>query len=125
MVDQKGCRIVELTRRNLEVLLAKLDDPLSARGLIDGDGNILVRAVENDADRGDTSARTAALAEGVVELTRTELHDLLTTIDGRRCGETTLSIAGGACLVRAVENAAHYRLRTPGVMWMPSTGEVM
>ena len=41
--------IVELTRRNLEVLLAKLDDPLSQRTLIDPDGIIAIRAVENDA----------------------------------------------------------------------------
>lgn len=41
--------IVELTRRNLTGLLAKLDDPLSARSLIDPDRRIMVRAVE-DAD---------------------------------------------------------------------------
>lgn len=40
---------IELTRRNLEVLLLKLDDPLSARTLVDGEGLIRVRAVENDA----------------------------------------------------------------------------
>lgn len=40
--------IVELTRRNLEVLLAKLDDPASARTLIDPDDLIAIRAVEND-----------------------------------------------------------------------------
>lgn len=40
--------VVELTRRNLEMLLAKLDDPRSRRTLIDGDGRIAVRAVEND-----------------------------------------------------------------------------
>lgn len=40
--------ILELTRRNLQVLLAKLDDPYSARMLLDPDGMIFVRAVEND-----------------------------------------------------------------------------
>ncbi len=40
--------VLELTRRNLEILLAKLDDPRSLRTLIDPDGNIAVRAVEND-----------------------------------------------------------------------------
>ncbi len=40
--------VLELTRRNLESLLAKLDDPLSARSLIDPDHRIMVRAVEND-----------------------------------------------------------------------------
>jgi hypothetical protein len=39
---------IELTRRNLEVLLAKLDDPGSARTIIDPDGVIAVRAVENE-----------------------------------------------------------------------------
>lgn len=44
---------VELTRRNLEVLLQKLDDPLSNRTIIDGDNRIYVRAVENDAHYSD------------------------------------------------------------------------
>lgn len=39
--------VIELTRRNLEVLLAKLDDPLSQRMIYND--NIAVRAVENDA----------------------------------------------------------------------------
>lgn len=38
---------VELTRRNLEVLLAKLDDPDSKRTIIDGTDSVVVRAVEN------------------------------------------------------------------------------
>lgn len=37
--------VVELTRRNLETLLAKLDDPLSARMLVDGDVRVAVRAI--------------------------------------------------------------------------------
>ena len=40
--------VVELTRRNLVSLLAKLDDPLSYRTLIDGDHKIAVRAVEDE-----------------------------------------------------------------------------
>lgn len=40
--------VLELTRRNLETLLEKLDDPHSARMLIDPDGQIAVRAVENE-----------------------------------------------------------------------------
>lgn len=40
--------LVELTRRNLEVLLAKLDDPVSKCTIIDGDCRVAVRAVEND-----------------------------------------------------------------------------
>jgi hypothetical protein len=44
---------VELTRRNLEVLLAKLDMEGSARTIGDRDGNILVRAVENEEHYAD------------------------------------------------------------------------
>jgi hypothetical protein len=40
--------VLELTRRNLETLLAKLDDPISRRTLIDPDDRIAVRSVEND-----------------------------------------------------------------------------
>lgn len=40
--------ILELTRRNLETLLEKLDDPNSVRILIDPADQIAVRAVEND-----------------------------------------------------------------------------
>lgn len=39
---------LELTRRNLEGLLEKLDDPNSKRTLIDPDHKIAVRAVENE-----------------------------------------------------------------------------
>lgn len=39
---------LELTRRNLETLLAKLDDPLSARTLLEGETGFAVTAVEND-----------------------------------------------------------------------------
>lgn len=38
---------LELTRRNLMALLAKLDDPLSYRTLMDGEDQIYVRAVED------------------------------------------------------------------------------
>ena len=40
--------LLELTRRNLEALLAKLDDPVSQRVLIDPDHTIAVRAVEDE-----------------------------------------------------------------------------
>jgi hypothetical protein len=39
---------IELTRRNLEVLLAKLDMPGSARTLIAPESDFWVRAVENE-----------------------------------------------------------------------------
>lgn len=44
-----GLPTVELTRRNLQTLLAKLDDPSSARTLIDPDWIIAVKAVEDEA----------------------------------------------------------------------------
>jgi hypothetical protein len=44
---------VELTRRNLETLLAKLDDERSQRTLVDGQDHIAVRAVENEAHYSD------------------------------------------------------------------------
>jgi hypothetical protein len=123
--DENGRRIVELTRRNIEVLLAKLDDPLSARGLIDADDHILVRAVETADNRGDVIAQTAAAAEGVVELTRGELQSLLAVLNHCTPSETTVSIADDAVLIRAVEDVAHYRRRAPGAVWMPSAGEVI
>lgn len=52
----EGTNLLELTRRNLEVLLAKLDDPDSARTLISGDGLVAVLAVENDAHYSDRPA---------------------------------------------------------------------
>ena len=45
--------ILELTRRNLEVLLAKLDDPESKATLVDPDDKIAVRAVENEEHYSD------------------------------------------------------------------------
>ena len=42
-----GRRTLELTRRNLTVLLAKLDDPSSLRTIIDPDDQIAVHAVED------------------------------------------------------------------------------
>lgn len=41
--------ILELTRRNLLTLLAKLEDPTSSQMVIDGDHMIAVRAVSDDA----------------------------------------------------------------------------
>jgi hypothetical protein len=42
-----GIPVLELTRRNLQALLDKLDDPKSQRMLIDPDSTIAVRAVED------------------------------------------------------------------------------
>jgi hypothetical protein len=65
--DAEPWPVLELTRRNLETLLAKLDDPLSQRTLIDDQHLIMVVAVED---------------------------------------------------------SEHYKTRAPGVVYMPSTGEV-
>lgn len=46
--DAEPWPVVELTRRNLQALLDKLDDPASARTLLDPDHQIMVRAVEDD-----------------------------------------------------------------------------
>lgn len=40
---------IELTRRNLNILLAKLDDPLSAATLLSPCQKIWVKAVEDEA----------------------------------------------------------------------------
>lgn len=120
---ENGCRVVELTRRNLLALLAKLDDPLSARALIDRDDKILVRAIESSGDRGNAIAQAALAAEGVVELTRDELQTLVASLDKATSGKTNTAVSQGAIVVRAVDDAAHYRDRAPGVVWMPSRGE--
>lgn len=55
-VETNSMPVVELTRRNLTVLLAKLDDPASARTLIDGTNAIAVRAVEDEEHYADRPA---------------------------------------------------------------------
>ncbi len=45
--------VIELTRRNLEVLLAKLDNPESRKTLIDPEYEVAVRAVEDDEHYAD------------------------------------------------------------------------
>jgi hypothetical protein len=115
--------IMELTRRNLETLLRKLDDPLSARGLIDPDDRILVRAVETIDERGTSARQAAAATEGVIELARVELQTLLAGLESPDTREGTVIVYG--VTIRAVTNDAHYRGRAPGVVWMPSTGELM
>lgn len=45
--DENLVSTLELTRRNLEILLAKLDDPNSERTLMDPDRRIFVKAVED------------------------------------------------------------------------------
>lgn len=57
--------ILELTRRNLTVLLAKLDDPTSMRTIIDPDGAIAVVAVE-DAEHYSKREPGAMLVRGEI-----------------------------------------------------------
>ena len=51
--DHGGLVTVELTRRNLESLLAKLDDPASVHTLFDGQNKVQVVAVENEEHYSD------------------------------------------------------------------------
>lgn len=53
---------VELTRRNLQALLDKLDDPYSNRTLIDGDRRVAVRSIEDDGVLIDADGRIAVRA---------------------------------------------------------------
>jgi hypothetical protein len=116
-----GLPVVELTRRNLRTLLAKLDDPLSTRALLAPDGKVVVRAVPGPGDRGNADAQAAAAAVGVIDLTRTELQELLRGLDCPARGFEGVEVGG--VRVRAVEDAEHYRERAPGAVWMPSSGE--
>lgn len=50
---QSRIPVIELSRRNLETLLAKLDDPISARTLISPERTIAVRAVEDEEHYAD------------------------------------------------------------------------
>lgn len=106
-------RIVELTARNTAALLAKLDDGLSARALQSPCREVLVRAVEDDVERGGTDGVGAAGSEGVVQLTREELRSLATTVG------TTIAVAGFT--VRSVSDSAHYSDRAAGAVYMPES----
>jgi hypothetical protein len=67
--EGRGLPVLELTRRNLETLLAKLDDPDSARTLLSPQGPglrlIAVVAVEDDAHYADR-APGATYTNGVL-----------------------------------------------------------
>lgn len=105
--------VVELTARNVTALLAKLDDSLSSRTLMSGAGDLIVRAAEDVAARGCETATRAAGSEGVVILTREELHCL--AVPG-----AAVVVAGFT--VRSVPDAAHYSHRAPGEVYMPELG---
>ena len=50
---EAGMPMLELTRRNLQALLDKLDDPKSARMIVAPGREIAVRAVEDEEHYGD------------------------------------------------------------------------
>lgn len=100
---------LELTGRNVEALLDKLDDPLSARTLISPDPHLIpVTAVES------AGAAEAAATPGAVVLTRSQLRTLAT--EGAQ-------VRVGCVRVKAVADAAHYADRAAGEVFMPSAGE--
>lgn len=53
---EAGVPLLELSRRNLQALLDKLDDPKSARMIVDPDRLIAVVAVEDDEHYSDRAA---------------------------------------------------------------------
>lgn len=105
---------LELTARNVSILLRKLDDPQSVR-MIGSPGplQVLVQAVEEHVT--DTAAEAAA-AEGVITVTREQLAALSTP-------SASVTVAG--ITVVSVPDEAHYADRDPGPMILPSTGEVL
>lgn len=107
--------VVELTARNVAALLAKLDDHLCARTLISPAGDMIVRAVEHAAARGNDAAVLASGSEGIVTLTREELQHLTTP------GATVVT---AGYTVRSVPDVAHYRDRAPGTVYMAESGTV-
>ena len=107
-------RIVELTARNVTALLAKLDDPFSARTLVSPDGQMMVRSVADESARGGENATESVGSEGVVMLTREELWHLTTP------GATVMA-AGYRVL--SVPDEAHYGDRAPGEVYIPKSGE--
>jgi hypothetical protein len=97
---------IELTRRNLEILLAKLDDHASARTIIK-DG-WAITAVE-DPVRKVTPEEFIAIKAADAGLP--PLH--------------AASLIGDRHVVKAVENDEHYSDRPPGEMFMPTSGETL
>ena len=57
-----------------------------------------------------------------LELSRRNLIALLSKLDDSNSVRTLIS-PGARIVVRAVEDAEHYSDRTPGMVYMPTTGE--
>lgn len=108
-------RIVELSDRNIAMLIRKLDDPVSARMIGAPGGGVVVRAIE-DCDRDDRFV-DMAVTEGIVTVTRSELTRL-----ARTSGATVLV---ADVTVNSVPDAKHYGERPPGPMYMPSADEIL
>lgn len=100
-------RILELTSRNIEALLDKLDDPASHRTLQSPCRQVAVHSVElRDAD----AVEAAAGQQHVVTVTRSDLENL-------SMGQ---SISTGSVRVKPVRDSAHYCDRPSGPIYMPT-----
>lgn len=118
--------VLELTRRNLIVLLTKLDDPTSARTLLDGDNLIAVTAVEDadhyaDREPGEVADRTLtglafAFREGVEAAVANMAEG--TPIVNRYLqsteGEPTMRVAGGQSTLDEVQAIIDLRRERDG-----------
>ncbi|MGW0455826.1 hypothetical protein [Gordonia sputi] len=98
----------------MAVLRLKLTDPVSARMIQTGCGRIIARAIVDED--GDATEVAPAVAEGVVTLTASELERLSTV-------GTSVVIAD--VTVTSVPNSKHYVDRPPGLMYMPTSGDIL
>ncbi|BBX87952.1 hypothetical protein [Mycolicibacterium aubagnense] len=99
---------LELTARNVQALLDKLDDPVSARTLVSPCGAVTVTATETPG------AAEAAARPGTVPLTHSQLQEL--AVEGAE-------VRVAAVRVISVTDADHYSDRAAGVVYMPTSGE--
>lgn len=107
-------RTLELSQRNVNTLLLKLDDPASARTLIAPASHLHVRAVENADDTDSRVVHTLSKDIAAVVLTRSDLQAL-------RVVGTEILIED--LVVQTVSDSDHYGDRPPGEMYMPTSGE--
>lgn len=118
-------RTVELTQRNLSALLAKLDDPSSVCTLFSPCWALAVHAVD---DGTDTEAAAAAALEHLTNI-RHLLPDEPTVVLARAQLVTVAGTVGAALPARgirvvSVPDSAHYADRQPGMVVMPTSGEL-
>lgn len=114
---------LELTRRNLTILLEKLDDPLSGKRLICPGNCVEVVAVE-DGGMKWVAGNGRKYGRPTLELSRDILQSLLAKLDDPN-STRRLICPGNAVEVKAVEDDEHYSDREPGAMYMPSKGEYL